>query len=1083
MKKNETAGIPVWVNLNKIKRIMKLTAFLMLICVLHVFAGKSFSQTNSVNLELKNTSVENVLLKIEEQSHYAFLYNKDLVDVQRKVDIQVKSANVEDVLTSIFSDTGVTFRIIDRQIVLTPEYSAQQQLLKVSGKVTDQGGLALPGVAIVIKGTNSGTVTDQDGKYNLANVPSDATLIFSFVGMKKQEVSVSGRNTVNIVLSEETIGIEEVVAVGYGSALKKDLTSSITSVTSENLNKAVVSNPILLLSGKVPGLNITKDGNPNGSSSIILRGPSTLRGGGAQQPLYVVDGIPGGIMPAIDDIVSIDVLKDASATAIYGSKAANGVIMVTTKKGEEGEFKVSYNAYTALETISKGYDMLSPNEYRNWISDMGLALDPVDDDGVNTVWIDEITRLGFSHNNNLSLSGGNKKTTYIASVNYIGNQGIVKNTSHDRFVMRANVEQKMLNDRLKLGLTTYNSISDSKTVLEEGENSSLFNTVWKYLPTVNIRNEDGSFRENYGAATYNPVALIEQNIGENRSKSFMGTFNAELNIMKGLDYFVNASYSNGQSLGNSYRYQGSRLALSSNGLAVRNTYESESKLIETFASYKKSLEEHNLKLLVGYSWQESVSGNGFQTSSSNFVSDETLYYNLGMGNNYEGFVPDYGTTAITTLRMISGYARLNYDFKDRYLLQATVRRDGSSAFGENNRWGTFPSVSAGWRITEESFMQSQRIFDNLKLRAGYGVSGNSIGFDPLISKLRFGQSGTSLYDGEFIKGIIPTQNENPDLKWEVTKMLNVGLDFSVLKGRLSGTVEYYEKKTDDLLWTYSVSSTEYYVSTFTANVGSMENKGYEITLNVIPIQKNNFSWNSSLVLSHNKNLLTSLSNDRFQVEYIYLGAVGNHGQSGMNSQILQEGYPVGQFYTWQYAGPDGNGQSQFYKADGTLTTSPLTTDRFYSGNAQPKLTGGWHNTITYKNFTLDFLFRGVTGNKVMNVTLSNLNYPGEATHYNQHSMVLESSAIDINAPYTSTRYLEKGDYLRLDNITLMYTFKFANPLIKGVKIYSTINNAFILTDYRGCDPEVNMGGITPGIDDDNYYPKTRSFIFGVNIDF
>jgi iron complex outermembrane receptor protein len=412
-----------------------------------------------------------------------------------------------------------------------------------------------------------------------------------------------------------------------------------------------------------------------------------------------------------------------------------------------------------------------------------------------------------------------------------------------------------------------------------------------------------------------------------------------------------------------------------------------------------------------------------------------------------------------------------------------LRRDGSSAFGKNNRWGTFPSASVAWRITEEPFMKNLSFIENLKLRVGYGVSGNSIGFNPLISLLRFGQSGVTLYNGEFLKGIIPTQNENPDLKWEVTKMMNVGLDFSVMKGRLSGTVEYYEKNTDDLLWTYSVSSTEYYVPSFTANVGAMENKGYEVTLNAVPFQKRNFSWNSSLVLSHNKNVLTSLSNDRFQVEYIYVGAVGNHGQSGMNSQILQEGYPVGQFYTWKYAGPDDKGQSQFVKADGTLTTTPLTTDRHYEGNAQPELTGGWHNTITYRNFSLDFLLRGVTGNKIMNVTLSNLNYPGEATHYNQHRMVLESPVIDINAPYTSTRYLEKGDYLRLDNITLMYSFKFSNPLIQGLKLYSTINNAFVITGYRGADPDVNMGGITPGIDDDNYYPKTRSFIFGVNVDF
>ena len=1073
----------VWV-----KSLLIMKVIVIFLCAIGLMSSyaDSNAQISKLNFQIEKGTVKDALETIEKLTGLSFMYDNNVFNVNRPISLTVENEPVEKVLDQLLSAENLKYERMNRYIVITPKdpnLIAQGRKGTVTGKVTNASGESLPGVTVIIKGSTSGTITDMNGNYSIGSVPDNEVLVFSFVGMKTMTIGVSGRSMINVVLEEETIGLEEVVAVGYGSMKKKDLTSSITSVTSDQLNKAISTNPILLLNGKVPGLNITKDGNPNSSSAIILRGPSTLRGGGAQQPLYVIDGIPGGVMPAVDDIVSIDVLKDASATAIYGSKAANGVIMVTTKKGEEGQFKVSYNAYAALETISNSYDVLSADEYRNWISDMGLALDPVDDDGANTVWIDEITRKGFSHNNNLSLSGGNSKTTYIASVNYLSNEGIVKNTSQNRFVLRANVEQKMLNDRLKLGLTTYNSITDSRTVLEDDENSSLFNTVYKYLPTVNIRNEDGTYREDYGAANYNPVALIGQNMGEGRYKSFMGTLHAELNVMKGLDYVLNASYSNDQSLDNSYMYHRSRLALNSNGLAIRNTYETESKLIETFASYANAIGDHNFKLLAGYSWQENVSGNGFQSSSSNFVSDEALYYNLGMGNNYEGFVPDYGTTAITTLRMISGYTRLNYDYQGKYLLQATVRRDGSSAFGKNNQWGTFPSVSAGWRITEESFLKNQRIFDNLKLRAGYGVSGNSIGFNPLISRLRFGQSGVSLYDGQFIKGIIPTQNENPELKWEVTKMLNLGLDFSVLKGRINGTVEYYKKTTEDLLWTYTVSSTEYYVPSYTANVGAMENKGYEVSLTAIPFQKKNFSWNSTLVLSHNKNLLTSLSNDRFQVEYIYVGAVGNHGQSGMNSQILQEGHPVGQFYTWKYAGPDANGQSQFYKEDGTLTTSPLTTDRYYAGNAQPKLTGGWHNTITYRDFTLDFLLRGVTGNKIMNVTLSNLNYPGEATHYNQHRMVLESSAIDINAPYTSTRYLEKGDYLRLDNITLMYAFRFSNPLIKGLKLYTTVNNAFVITNYRGSDPDVNLGGITPGIDDDNYYPKTRSFIFGLNVDF
>lgn len=1071
------------------KSLLIMKVIVIFLCVIGLMSGyaDSNAQISKLNFQIEKGTVKDALETIEKLTGLSFMYDNDVFNVNRPISLSVENEPVEKVLDKLLSAENLKYERMNRYIVITPKdpnMMIQGRKGTVTGKVTNASGEPLPGVTIVIRGSTSGTITDADGNYSIGNVPDNEVLVFSFVGMKTMTMEVSGRKVINVVMEEETIGLEEVVAVGYGSMKKKDLTSSIVTINADDLNKSVSWNPIMQISGKIPGLNITQDGNPNGTPSIILRGPSTLRGEGAQEPLYVVDGIPGGIIPSPNDIVTIDVLKDASATAIYGSRAANGVIMITTKKGEAGQYKVSYNGYVAFEEISKGYDMLSPQEYRQWISDMGLGIDPVDDDGSNTVWIDEVTRTGISHNNSLSLSGGNNRTTYVASVNYFSNQGIVINTSRERFVMRASVDQKMLNDKLTLGFSIHNSITDGESVLEEDGFSNLFNTVWKYIPTVGIYNPDGSFRENYDRGTYNPYALIKQNRGFSRDKQFLGTATAKLNILKGWDYDIHASYGNNQRNYNAYSYAGSRLALANNGVATRNTYESEQKLLETFTSYDKIWGKHGVKLLIGYSWQENVKGKGFQTSNENFISDETMYHNLSFGQGYDGFVPNYGTTTISTLRMISGYARMNYDFMGKYLVQATIRRDGSSAFGANNRWGTFPSVSAGWRITEESFMQGQHIFENLKLRAGYGLSGNSIGFDPLISRLRYAVSGVSYYDGKLIKGVIPTQNENPDLKWEVTKMLNIGLDFAVLKGRLSGSIEYYNKKTEDLLYTYDVSPTEYYVSRFTANVGTMSNKGFELSVQAIPVQTQNVTWNSSLVLAHNKNLVKSLSNERFQMPYRYIGNVGNHGQSGMNSQILEEGKPLGTFYTWKYMGKDENDQSQYLAADSvSLTISPTPNDRHYAGNAQPKLTGGWHNTITYKNWALDFLLKGVTGNKIMNVTLSNLVYPAEAVHYNQHSLVLRDSQIDWNGANTSTRYLEKGDYLRLDNITLSYSFKFKNPLIKRLRIYSTVNNAFVITGYRGCDPDVNLGGIIPGIDDDNYYPKTRSFIFGLDVDF
>ncbi|MGI6573438.1 MAG: TonB-dependent receptor [Fermentimonas sp.] len=1020
------------------------------------------------------------------------MYSEKLIDVNRKVSVNVNNKKINEVLDELFAGTDVSYKVKDRFVLLTtPEITGSelmvQQQKSISGKVTDSGGQPLPGVTVVIKGTTQGTATNTDGDYSIANIPEDGILVFSFVGMQTQEISVGKKTNLNVIMMVDAISIGEVVTIGYGSARRKDLTSSITTVTAQQFNKGNHTNVMQLLQGKVPGLNITKDGNPTGVTSITLRGPSTLRSGGAQEPLFVVDGVPGGIISSIDDIVSIDVLRDASATAIYGSRAANGVIIVTTKRGEENSSKISYNSYLGIETISNRIDMLSAGEYRSFLSKSGLSLDPIDEDNANTDWMDEITRIGISHNNNVSIGGGTNKTTYFSSITLKRVDGIIRETGVNTLSVLANVQQKAINDRLKLGFTVTHTTSNSDLLPASYDSDSpslLLSNMINYLPTVNIKNEDGSYRQNFlHPFAHNPVALIEQNKNRSKSKNFLATASLQFNILKGLDYEFNASYQSGQSNHNRYYAKNSSLAQGFNGLAIRNSYENDKKLIETFASYKKTVKEHDFNLLVGYSWQEEHNGDGFQSSNTNYISDETGYNNLGLGSGFQGMVPMYGSTAITTLRMISGYSRLNYAYADRYLLQATIRRDGSSAFGVNNRWGTFPSLSLGWRMIEEPFMNNQSLFSNLKLRTGYGISGNSLGFDPLISLLRYGKSGKSFYDDKYITGIVPTQNENPDLKWERTDMLNLGLDFSIWKNRLSGTLEYYIKNTKDLIWTYQVSATQYYVPSFITNVGKVQNKGFEITLNTIPVQTAQFTWNSTFTFSHNKNNVESLSNDKFKLDYIYIGAVGAFGQSGMNSQIIQEGYPIGQFYLWKWAGLNENGISQFYTKAGELTINPSTDDRFYEGNAQPIATGGWFNTFTYKNLSLDFLIRGVTGNKILNVTMSNLNYLSEATHYNMPRMVLDEPITDNRSHYTSSRYLEKGDYIRLDNVTLAYTFKLKTPLIKNLRIYSTVNNVFIITGYKGLDPEVYMGGITPGIDYNLYYPKTRTFMFGLNVDF
>ena len=1066
----------------KLILIMKLTLMIMIVCMMQVSASV-YSQSAKFSFDFNNKQIRDVLKEIEEQSDYRFFYQEEQVDVDREVNLRFSDKSVEEILQDLFENKGVSFRILNDNVILltsdllngTKKGIAQQQKT-ITGKVTDSTSSAIPGVSIVVKGTTQGTITDANGSFVLTNVPDDAILVFSFVGMMQQEIAVNGKQQINVQMNEETIGIEEVVAIGYGSIKKKDLTSSITTVAAEELNKGVIRDPVLALQGKVPGLNITKDGSPYSSASITLRGVSSLTLSG--EPFYIVDGMPNALMPAMDDIVSIDVLKDASATAIYGSRAANGVIIITTKKGESGKQLISYNAYVGMETVSNTIDMMSGSEYRKYLSDNGLSLNPEDDMGVDTNWQDELCRVGISHRNNISISGGNDKTTYISSLEYFKNDGIIMGTSLDRINMRGSIEQYGFNDKLKLQFQVGAKIDETDRLIDL---ETVLRNMLMFQPTYAVYNDDGTFAERESTAPYNPVALIKQHEYQTKGKYMFGNIRADLNITKGLDYTLNVSANNTEALGSVYYSKESRIDQGSNGYARRNAYESQSKALETYLTYKKEIKNQNISLLAGYSWQEDVSGDGFQSTNFNFVSDDVLYYNLGLGS---GNIPDYGTTTISTKRMISGYARLNYDLFNKYLLQATIRRDGSSAFGKNTRWGTFPSASIGWRLMEESFVKNLNFFDNLKLRAGYGTSGNSAGFDPLSSLVRWGAGGSFYNQGEWITGITPIQNANPDLAWERTHMLNLGVDFAVLKGRVSGTVEYYNKTTEGMIWQYTVPAEKYYVNWINANVGEMNNKGWEFTLNTVPVQTHNFYWSSSLVMSFNKNEVVSLSNDVFQRDYIDVNSVGQHGQSGNFSHRIQAGYPIGQFCLWEYAGENESGISQFVLEDGTLSINPSSLDhKMTKETAQPKATGGWSNVITYKNFTLDFLLRGVTGNYILNTTRADLNYPAEVVRYNLSKEAINEPINNIRANYTSTRYLEKGDYIRMDNITLSYTPKQIPSFLKKLRLYTTVNNAFVITKYKGIDPEISMGGLHPGIDDRNFYPKTRSFVFGINVDF
>jgi iron complex outermembrane receptor protein len=949
--------------------------------------------------------------------------------------------------------------------------------ITVSGIVSDENG-PVPGVTVRVKNAAKGTTTGSDGSYNI-KVNRNETLIFSIIGFKSQEVVVTG-SKLDIRLATDSEQLTEVVVIGYGSTTKSGVTGSITSVKSADFNAGVNNSPDQLLQGKVAGLNITRSGDPNATPSIILRGPSTLRTGAAQEPFYVIDGVPGASIDVVspNDITSIDVLKDASATAIYGSRAANGVIIVSTRRAAAGEPSINYNGYAASEHISNQINMLSGAQLRAYLADNDKSINPADDDGADNDWQKEVSRTGISHNHNLSLAASTGKTSYNASVNYFDNEGIIKGSSLDRFILRARVEQKAFDDRLKLGV----SINHSTTNQSASPNAVL-NYMLSFLPSYNVKDANGNYRENYQNGVANPISLIDNNLDDTKTKTLLANGLAELSILPGLKYTLSLSTQDEQTNQNIYYGRLSSLAQNAGGVATRNTYANTRKVLESYFNYDVAVSKHNLGFLAGYSWQEDRTGEGFQTSNQGFSSDVLNYNNLGLASPPLGYAPNYGTTTIQTLRLISFYGRVNYSFNDKYLFQGSLRNDGSSAFGANNRWGLFPAASVGWRLNQENFLKDVAFVDDLKLRAGYGVTGNSLGFDPLIATTRYGSTGYFYYNGKLANSIGPTQNENPDLKWEKTAMTNIGLDFSLWKGRLTGAVDVYDKKTSDLIWNYPVSTTQYFVNTLIANVGEMSNKGIEAQLNLVAIDKTDFSWRTSVNLSHNKNVILSLSNDKFNLTEIRTAVLGGQGQSGNTSQIIREGMPLGTFNIWHYEGKNDEGISQFRKADGTITTTPSSEDFQTSGNAQPKLLYGWNNSFRYKSLDFNFFVRGSYGNKILNSTLAGLNNPTAAQIRNIPEFTLGESVNDYNAYLLSDRFLEDGSYLRLDNATLGYTFKTQSKNLKSVRVYVTGTNLFTITGYKGIDPEINQGGITPGIDNRDYYPKTRSFLLGLHVGF
>ena len=1082
MKKNRKPGVFHNGTLKKCLTMMKWSVFFFFLSVIQVVATDSYAQQTRLTLKFEETRLENVLNVIENQSEFYFLYNQEYVDTDKSVSLDVKAVTIDEILSELFKDSEINYTISERQIVLTnvskeSGLNNSGQQTSVSGKVSDQSGAPLPGVTVIVKGTTTGAVTGINGDYIITDIPKEATLVFSFVGMKSQEILVGGNAVINVTLLDDAIGLEEVVAIGYGTVKKRELTGSVSSVKSEDFNVVASSDAMQLIQGKVAGLSITRTngGDPTAGFEIRLRGSSSISAG--QEPLVVVDGIPGGNLNSIapEDIESMDILKDGSAAAIYGTRGTNGVILVTTKRGVQGAMQVEFASKFTAQSILNTLEVLSADEYREMKTKLQSTHPEVAsgmvDYGYDTDWFDEITRTPFSHVQHLALSGGANKTTYRLSLYYTDQEGVMLNSQMEEYRANLNLRQLALNDKLQF--TVQLGLSDRA---ENPVNYDAFRQAIKRNPTEPVYNTDGSLFEIDGWQYENPVGLLNERYRDDSSSHLFANLGAELFITDWLKAGVVGGIQKYRSLDGYYEpsYAHTQEMAGTSGTASRVASTSDTKTLETTIDFNKTIDEHTFSATAGYSFQEFVN-EGFEAENTNFISDDLLYNNLGSGTKIKT-----GDASMSSYknknRLVGFFARAAYNYNGKYFLSASVRREGSSKFGANNKWGTFPAVSGAWDLTKEGFLSDSKL-DLLKLRVGYGVTGNQ-GIDSYLSLPRMAESGYFFFNGEFIPGYGPDSNPNPNLKWETKHEYNIGIDWSMSHGRLGGTVDYYVRDTKDLLHLYDVPVPPNLYEQTMANVGSMRNIGMEFTVSAIPVKNSDFQWNIDFNADFRKNELLSLSNEYYSLEYRNVGEIGSPGVDAWTHRYY-EGGSIGNIHGFVYEGIDSEGKWIFKDMDGV--DGITIEDRTDIGNGIPKFYAGLTNTFKYKNWDLSMMLRGMFGHDIIN---------HKRIFYENPIMLplnILKSAMDSEIWDTqnfSSYYVEKGDFVKLDNLTIGYNIPLKDTKwLKSGRIFFTGSNLFVITGYKGIDPEGSIGGLTPGVDSRSDYPSTRTYTFGFNLKF
>jgi len=958
------------------------------------------------------------------------------------------------------------------------------QQLTVKGVVKDPAGMEIIGANIIQKGTTNGTITDVDGAFTL-NVPQGSILTVSYVGYVPLEIPASAN--MNIILEEDNQRLDEVVVVGYGSTVKRDLTTAVTSISSRDFLQGATNNPLELINGKIAGLSISGESSadPNvDPNNIQVRGASSLKAGNT--PLIVIDGMPGGDLRSISqqDIESITVLKDGSAAAIYGSRGANGVILVQTKQGRAGRVTISYDGYMEHDMVADRPDILSPDEF------VAHKIDT--DHGYRTDWYDElINKNNFGHNHNVSLSGGSESTIFRLSANYREKDGLDIATKRKETGVRASFKQITLEGLLEVGGNISYRVADEDVISgwdfwDHFSDKGSFKQALELNPTYSP-DEMAAFANSFD--TYNPVKNLTERTREVRQEYSNVDFSIKLNILKNLNTEVQLARRGHNSKARAYFTSKHKDSLreSYNGKAELQDRARVDYLFEWLGNYSFKVDKHDFKIMGGYSYQEYVEDR-YWASNRNFPSDAFQWNNLEAGD-YEKEQGRLGMKSEKKkYKTIAFLGRVNYDFDNVLLFTGSLRHEGSTKFGADHKWGTFPAASAAWRFSRLSFFEELPTVDDLKLRFSYGVTGRS-GFDPYTSMAKYKGYGNYMTSGgQWIQGYGPENNPNYDLSWEKQISYNLGVDYTLFGSRLSGSVDFFIRDGKDVIGEYPVSMPPYLHDKIITNVGTTTSKGVEFQASVDVVQTTDFNYTTDLTFSYTKSKLKSFSNDQYQLGFINNDGLPSPGNPGY-AQRLEDGKEIGNFYGFRYAGVDNDGNILVYK-DGIEGNPTLRgdeasdDDKTYIGNGSPKWMLSWGNTFTYKGFDFSFFFTGKFKYDILNMHQMYYGLQGVAGINKLQSAYKENAHIK-GTKLVCDYFLENGNYLKLQNITLGWTPKINTKWISNLRVYGSIRNVFTLTSYSVMDPSniQNQTGLWVGQSGLDLYPTARNFTFGVQISY